>query len=167
MSATLKDLKQNAAINGNKITERDREALRKFMSNGDTDTKDCVDLFSEPMQCFIFEAVIRPADNGLVLHLKNLAPALRNAKFFDYARIFITDRIGKYGKLEVSFIGEVDAVNKLNSLDFMFEQYYPALRGDMAFIKRHAAKIGKELDDYLVREIGEYARTLNNTNIRK
>lgn len=164
---TIQDLRQNTNINGGKITDRDKEALNKFMANGDKDIGDAVDLFSEQMQCFIFEAVIRPADSGLVIHLKNLAPALRNPKFFDYARIFITDRIGKYGKLEVSFIGEIDSVNKLNSLDFMFEKYYPALRGDMDFIKRHTAKIGKELDDTLVREIGEYARTLNNTNIRK
>jgi len=87
-----------------------------------------------------------------------LTNALRNAKFFDYATSFIRDKIGKFGSLDASFIGELDPANKLNSLDLMFTHYYPALRGDMEFIRSHTAKIGQQLDDQIVRELGDLAK---------
>ena len=69
---------------------------------------------------------------------------------------YIRDRVGKFESLDASFIGEVDSENKLNSLDLMFTKYYPALMGDMEFIKRHTAKIGSELNQLLVQELGQY-----------
>ena len=154
---SLKSLRDQLNVTGGKISEKEQEQLQGWMK-GSLNTNDkCVDIYSIPMTAFIFEAVIRPRDNGLVIHLKNLAPTLRNPKFFDYATTFIRDRIGKFGTLDASFIGELDAVNKLNSLDLMFTQYYPALRGDMEFIKEHTAKIGKQLDDQIVHDLGDYA----------
>ena len=152
---------RDKAGQGNPITERDRELLKKFQENP-IDTNGMPEIFSEEMTCFTFESVIRPMDNALVIHLKHLPPALRNPKFFDFATEFIRDRVGKFESLNASFIGEVDAANKLNSLDLMFTKYHPALFGDMEFIKSHTLKIGKELDDLLVRELGQYANKSRN-----
>lgn len=156
---SLSQLRHDLNMTGGMLSEKDKDAFEKFTQNPIAQ-EDAVEIFSVPMTCFIFEAVIRPIDKGLVIHLKNLAPALRNPKFFEYATIFIRDRIGKFGSLDVSFIGEVDSVNKLNSLDLMFTKYYPAQIGDMDFIKSHCAKIGKELDDFLVRELNEHVSRL-------
>jgi hypothetical protein len=161
MSSRLSDLKLNAGVNGNHITEREKELLSKFSSEKFVNEQ-IPELLSEEMTCFTFEAVIRPMDKALVIHLKHLPPALRNPKFFDFATEFIRDRIGKFRSLSASFIGELDAVNKLNSLDLMFTNYYPALMNDLIFIKTHSFKIGKELDDLLVRELGQYANKPRN-----
>lgn len=141
------------------ISERDTKLLESF-SEKEFSKEEIPEIFSDQMTCFLFESVIRPKDQALVIHLKHLPPALRNPKFFEFATIFIRDRIGKFESLDVSFIGELDSVNKLNSLDLMFTKYYPALMGDMDFIKRHTAKIGKELDNLLCRELGEYASSI-------
>lgn len=141
---------------GNLITERDKELMKKFTENP-IDSSGMPEIFSEEMTCFTFESVIRPMDNALVIHLKHLPPALRNPKFFDFATEFIRDRVGKFESLNASFIGELDKANKLNSLDLMFTKYYPALMGDMEFVKRHTAQIGKKLNDLLVLELGQYA----------
>lgn len=158
---SLKPLKDQLNFTGGKLSEKECEELKKWTKNG-LDAKDeFVDIYSVKMTAFIFEAVIRPKDNGLVIHLKNLAPTLRNPKFFDYATSFIRDKIGKFGTLDASFIGELDAVNKINSLDLMFTQYYPALRGDFEFIKEHTVKIGKLLDDQIVHDLGDLAKEHN------
>lgn len=160
---SLASLRQKVNINGDGISQRDKEEIQKWIGDGFTgkDSSDIVDLYSEQMTCFLFESVIRPSDKGLVIHLKHLPPALRNAKFFNYATSFIRDRVGKFGSLNASFIGEVDSVNKLNSLDLIFTDYYPAKLGDMNFIKRHTAKIGMELNDKLVKELGEHVIAIN------
>ena len=152
--SSLSDVRLKAGQNT--ITERDKELMKKFTENP-IDSNSAPELFSDQMTCFLFESVIRPMDNALVIHLKHLPPALRNPRFFDYATEFIRDRIGKFASLDASFIGELDSANKLNSLDLMFTKYYPALMGDMEFIKQHTAKVGKQLNDTLVRELGEYA----------
>ena len=59
--------------------------------------------------------------------------------------------------MDASFIGEVDKVNKLNSLDLIFTHYYPAIKNDMEFIKKHTAKIGYDLDQTIIRELGAAA----------
>lgn len=154
---SIKNVKENININGVKLTQRDQEAMSKWTEKGDVSQENLVDMFIVNMKCFTFESVIRPLDDALVIHLKHLPPALRNPKFFDFATGFIRDRIGKFKSLDASFIGELDPVNKLNSLDMIFTDYYPAKRGDMSFIKSHTVKIGKELDDLLVQEIGSNA----------
>lgn len=141
------------------ISNKDKELLESF-SQKDFSKEEIPEIFSDQMTCFLFESVIRPNDKALVIHLKHLPPALRNPKFFEFATIFIRDRVGKFESLDVSFIGELDSVNKLNSLDLMFTKYYPALMGDMDFIAKHTAKIGKELDTLLCRELGEYASSI-------
>ena len=143
-----------AAGRGGAPTKRDEELLAKFTKNGEDETLQAPELFADQMVCFLFEVVIRPMDNALVVHLKHLPPALRNGKFFEFATIFIRDRVGKFETLRSSFIGVVDSANKLNSLDIIFTKYYPALRGDMEFIKTHVAKVGAELDQLMVRELG-------------
>jgi hypothetical protein len=148
--SSLSDLRLKAGQN--KITERDQELMKKFTENP-IDSNSMPELFSDQMTCFLFESVIRPLDNALVIHLKHLPPAFRNPRFFDFATEFIRDRIGKFESLNASFIGELDSANKLNSLDLMFTKYYPALMGDMDFIKQHTAKVGKQLNDLLVREL--------------
>lgn len=153
----LNNIKDNINVNGLKMTERDKEAMQKWTSKGDAGVENPVDLYSENMKCFTFEVVIRPMDNALVIHLKHLAPALRNGKFFDFAAEFIRDRVGKFGTMDASFIGELDKVNKLNSLDLIFTHYYPAQRGDMAYVTSNSVKIGKALDDLLIKEIGSNA----------
>ena len=155
---SLNQLREGLGIHGG-ISEREAEAVKNFASDKFVQEQ-VPELFSESMTCFLFEAVIRPLDKALVLHLKHLPPALRNVKFFDFATAFIRDRIGKYRSLNSSFIGEVDAANKLNSLDLMFTDYYPAKIGNMEFIKSHCVKIGKELDDLLIRELGDYAASI-------
>ena len=152
---SLSDIKLKAGLGG-PITDRDQELMKKFTENP-IDSGGIPELFSEPMTCFVFESVIRPSDNALVIHLKHLPPALRNPKFFDFATTFIRDRVGKFESLNASFIGEFGPANKLNSLDLMFTKYYPALMGDMEFIKEHTAKIGKQLNDLLVSELGQHA----------
>lgn len=154
---SLSDIRLTNSITGGKISHRDKELFDKFTEKSHTDLVDIPELFSEEMTCFLFESVIRPSDKALVIHLKHLPPALRNPKFFDFATEFIRDRVGKFESLNASFIGELDSVNKLNSLDLMFTKYYPALMGDMNFVISHTAKIGKELDNLLVKELGEYA----------
>jgi len=154
---SLKQIKENLNVNGLGLTKRDQEAMEKWTAKGDVGKENAVDTFSEPMKCFTFESVIRPLDNALVIHLKHLPPALRNAKFFDFATEFVRDRIGKFRSLDASFIGELDSANKLNSLDMIFTNYYPAQRGDMDYIRMHTVRIGKELDEILVREIGSNA----------
>lgn len=151
----FQELREKAG-QGNPITERDQELMRKFRENP-IDTSGIPEIFSEEMTCFTFESVIRPLDNALVIHLKHLPPALRNPKFFEYATAYIRDRVGKFESMDSSFIGELDSANKLNSLDIIFTKYYPALMGDMEFIKRHTAQIGKKFNDLLVLELGEYA----------
>lgn len=162
---SLASLRQQLNVSGEKINDRDKELMDKWIKDGfdhSNDNKaDCVEIFSDQMTCFLFEAIIRPHDKGLVIHLKYLPPALRNPKFFDFATTYIRDRVGKFKSLDASFIGELDSANRLNSLDLMFTDYYPAKVGDMAFIKQHTSKIGKELDDILVRELGEYAASKN------
>ena len=155
--STLKQMKEQQGIHGLKLSNKDKEAMEKWTSKGEVESQNLVDLFSENMKCFTFEAVIRPLDNALVIHLKHLAPALRNPKFFDYATEFIRDRVGKFKSLDASFIGELDAANRLNSLDLIFTGYYPADRGDMDFIKSHTARIGASLDKTLMEEIGSNA----------
>lgn len=155
--STLKQMKEQQGIHGLKLSNKDKEAMEKWTSKGEVESQNLVDLFSENMKCFTFEAVIRPLDNALVIHLKHLAPALRNPKFFDYATEFIRDRVGKFKSLDASFIGELDAANRLNSLDIIFTGYYPADRGDMDFIKSHTARIGAALDKTLIEEIGSNA----------
>jgi len=151
----LSDLRMKAGLGG-KITDRDQELMAKFSENP-IDTGGMPEIFAAEMTCFTFESVIRPMDNALVIHLKHLPPALRNPKFFDFATEFIRDRVGKFESLSASFIGEPDSANKLNSLDLMFTKYYPAIMGDMDFIKEHTANIGKKLNDLLVLELGQYA----------
>lgn len=160
---SLASLRQKVNVNGNQISQRDKEEMQKWIGDGfeGKDTEDIVDIYAEQMTCFLFESVIRPRDKGLVIHLKHLAPALRNAKFFEYATIFIRDKVGRFGSLHASFIGEVDSANKLNSLDLIFTEYYPAKLGDMGFIKRHTAKIGMELNNKLVQELGEHVSEMN------
>jgi hypothetical protein len=153
---SLSEVKLQAGVSGGSISEREKELLEKFSSKPLV-TEQAPEILSEEMVCYIFEAVIRPMDKALVIHLKHLPPALRNVKFFNFAAEFIRDRIGKFESFNASFIGELDSVNKLNSLDLMFTKYYPALFGDMEFIKSHTLKIGKELDDLLVIELGQYA----------
>jgi hypothetical protein len=151
---SLSDIRFNA---GWVPSERDR-ALEKFSEeNSSIDKIVLPEFFVAKMTCYQFESVIRPEDNALVIHLKHLAPALRNRKFFDYAAQFIRDRVGKFATMEASFIGEVDRANKLNSLDLIFTQYYPAIKSDMEFIKKHTAKIGYDLDQTIVRELGAAA----------
>jgi hypothetical protein len=151
---SLSDLRFNA---GWFPSERDR-LLEKFADKNSSDDKIVTpEFFIAKMTCYQFESVIRPEDNALVIHLKHLAPALRNRKFFDYAAQFIRDRIGKFATMDASFIGEVDKVNKLNSLDLIFTQYYPARMHDMEFIKKHTAKIGYDLDQTIIRELGAAA----------
>lgn len=140
----------------------DMKGYEKWVKDGDTENQSVVDIHSDQMKCFLFECVIRPLDNALVIHLKHLPPALRNPKFFEYATSFIRDRIGKYESLDSSFIGELDSVNKLNSLDLIFTKYYPAMRGDMKFIKEKVSSICNLLDETLVRELGEYACKIGN-----
>lgn len=154
--SSLKSVKDHLAMSGGKVSDREKKQIEEWCKN-DVTKEDLVEIHSIKMTAFTFEAAIRPKDNGLVLHLKNLAPTLRNPKFFEYATMFIRDRIGKFGALDVSFIGELDSVNKLNSLDFMFKEYYPAKRNDMEFIKSHTTKIGKELDDQIVKDLSDYA----------
>lgn len=161
MPSRLSSLKDNASINGGKITDKEKDLLSKFSSDKFVG-EEIPEILSEAMNCFTFEAVIRPMDKALVIHLKHLPPALRNVKFFSFATEFIRDRIGKFESLNASFIGELDAANKLNSLDLMFTKYYPALMGDITFIKQHSFKVGKELDDLLVKELGEYANRSRN-----
>lgn len=151
----LSDIRLKAG-QGNGISERDQELMKKFQENP-IDSGGMPEIFSEEMTCFTFESVIRPMDNALVIHLKYLPPALRNPKFFDFATEYIRDRVGKFESLNASFIGEVDSANKLNSLDLMFTKYYPAIMNDMDFIKRHTAKIGSSLNQLLVEELGQYA----------
>lgn len=141
---------------GSVITDREKELTESFLKGGITSNETVVDLVSEDMTCFLFEAVIRPSDKALVLHLKHLPPKLRNGRFFSFASSFIRDRIGSFESLDASFIGEVDSANKLNSLDLIFTKYYPALMGDMEFIKQHTFKIGSELNDLLVSKLNEY-----------
>lgn len=155
MKSQLRDLGLRCSLGGT-ITEREQEQLKKMAENP-IDSGGVPELFSAKMTCFLFESVIRPLDDALVIHLKHLPPALRNPKFFDFATTFIRDRVGKFATLNASFIGELDSANKLNSLDLMFTKYYPALMGDMDYIKSHTARIGKELDDLLVHELGQYA----------
>ena len=157
---SLSDIRLSQSVHGTNITPRDKELFDKFTEKTTEDTLDVPVMFSEQMTCFLFESVIRPSDNALVIHLKHLPPALRNAKFFDFATAFIRDRVGKFESLNASFIGELDSANKLNSLDLMFTKYYPALMGDMNFIVAHTAKIGSDLDKLLVSELGEYANTM-------
>jgi len=161
MPSRLQSLKDSASINGGNITEKEKDLLSRFASTKFVD-EGVPQILSEEMVCFTFEAVIRPMDKALVLHLKHLPPALRNPKFFSFATEFIRDRIGKFESLNASFIGELDSANKLNSLDLMFTKYYPALMGDLQFIKAHSFKVGKELDDLLVRELGQYANKSGN-----
>lgn len=150
-------LRDHLAVTGGKITDRDQEQMKSWIGSNDSLDEKSVDIYSVPMECFLFETVIRPIDNGLVIHLKHLPPALRNPKFFEYATMFIRDRVGKFKTLKCSFIGELDSANKLNSLDLMFTDYFPATRGDFEFIKKHCTRIGKELDDDLCRQLGELA----------
>ena len=158
---SLKPLSDQIKLNGGKLSEKEKRQMEEW-TKGNLEVRDeFVDIHSVPMTAFIFEVVIRPKDNGLVIHLKNLAPTLRNPKFFDYATMFIRDRIGKFGTLDASFIGELDAVNKINSLDLMFTQYYPALLGDMEFIKSHTVSIGKKLDEQIVKDLGDVAKEYN------
>ena len=145
----LADLRLGAGL-----TKRAEELNEMAEANKQDDNVGMPEIYSAEMQCFKFESVIRPSDNALVIHLKHLPPALRNGKFFDFATEFIRDRIGKFEALDASFIGELDQVNKLNSLDLIFTKYYPAIIGDMEYIKSHTARIGSELDNLLVREIG-------------
>jgi hypothetical protein len=161
MSSRLSSLKDNLNINGGKITAKEKDQLLKFASDKFVN-EEVPEILSEEMVCFTFEAVIRPMDKALVIHLKHLPPALRNPKFFDFATEFIRDRIGKFESLNASFIGELDSVNKLNSLDLMFTKYFPALMGDIEFIKSHSFKIGKQLDELLVQELGQYANKSRN-----
>jgi hypothetical protein len=154
---SLSDIRLNAGTNLKKMPERDRKAVEEFIEKDPIGTSAAVDIFHAQMKCFLFEAVIRPMDNALVIHLKHLPPALRNRKFFDYAARIIRDKIGGFESFHASFIGEVDSANKLNSLDLIFTKYYPALKGDMEFIKNHTAKIGYDLDEELVRELGDLA----------
>lgn len=161
MPSRLQGIKDNASINGGKITDKEKDLLSKFASDKFVN-EEIPQILSEEMVCYVFEAVIRPMDKALVLHLKHLPPALRNTKFFSFATEFIRDRIGKFESLNASFIGELDSANKLNSLDLMFTKYFPALMGDIEFIKHHAFKVGKELDDLLVRELGQYANRPRN-----
>ena len=154
--SSLSDIRL-AAGRGGSPTERESEMISKFTKQPD-DAMSLPEFLSEQMTCYLFEAVIRPSDSALVIHLKHLAPALRNGKFFDFAAQFIRDRVGKFASMEASFIGVVDAHNRLNSLDLIFTQYYPALRGDMEFIKKHIAKIGADLNELLVKELGELAK---------
>lgn len=154
---SLSDMRLHNAINGNKITSRDKELWDKFTEKSSNDIMNCPELFSKQMTCYLFEAVIRPSDNALVIHLKHLPRPLRNPKFFNFATEFIRDRIGKFESLNASFIGELDSVNKLNSLDLIFTKYYPAIMGDMNFIVSHTANIGSALDNLLTSELGDYA----------
>lgn len=147
--SALADLRLGAGL-----TKRTEELVKMADANKQDDNVGMPEIYAAEMQCFKFEAVIRPNDNALVIHLKHLPPALRNGKFFDFATQFIRDRIGKFAALDASFIGELDSVNKLNSLDLIFTKYYPAIIGDMEYIKTHTARIGSELDSLLVREIG-------------
>lgn len=156
MKNNLSDIRMGAGFFSN--NEKHEKMFKQMEDeNSVVDKMGALDIFSEQMTCFLFEAVIRPVDKALVIHLKHLPPALRNRKFFDFATEFIRDRIGNFSTLEASFIGEVDEANKLNSLDLMFTKYYPAIRGDMDFIKKHTSRIGHQLDELLVRELGEYA----------
>ena len=165
---SLASLREKVNVNGGRISDRDREEMNKWIKDGfdsDNDNKEeCVDLFSAQMVCYLFESVIRPMDQALVIHLKHLPPALRNPKFFDFATAFIRDRVGKFKSLRAVFTGEYGPENKFNSLDLMFVDYYPAKLGDMDFIKRHTAKIGKELNDTLTRELGEHVASISKNN---
>lgn len=140
----------------------DMTNYKKWVKDGDVEKQEFIDIHSDQMKCFLFECIIRPLDNALVIHLKHLPPALRNPTFFEYATSFIRDRIGKYEALDSSFIGELDSVNKLNSLDLIFTKYYPAIRGDMKFIKQKTSEICNSLDETLARELGEYAFKVGN-----
>ncbi len=158
MKENLRDLKLKSSMGS---TSRDEEELSRFIGKDPVSVDGAVEIASEQMRIFKFEAVIRPKDKALVLHLKHLPKKLRNAKFFEFATIFFKDKVGKYKTLDVSFIGELDSVNKLNSLDMIFTEYYPAKLGDMNFVKRHTFKIALDLDELIYKELGVYADTVS------
>ena len=158
MDRKLQELRQRAG-QSDVLSNFEKEQLGKIIkSERDAEPQErTVALQSEQMVVFLFESVIRPSDKALVIHLKHLPIKLRNRKFFELATLFFRDRIGKFKTLDASFIGELDSVNKLNSLDLIFTDYYPAKLGDIEFIKSHTFKIGKEFNDLLMRELQVYA----------
>lgn len=103
---SLSDVRLDAGTNLKKMSERDRGIIEKFIEKDPVSTGAVVELFAAEMTCFLFEAVIRPMDNALVIHLKHLKPALRNRKFFDFASQIIRDKIGSFETMHASFIGE-------------------------------------------------------------
>lgn len=103
--------------------------------------------------CYECEFVIRPSDKALVVHLKWLPYLLRNEVFFRYACNFWRDRIGAFKRFEGYYTDKLDKANEFYSLDMVFVEYYPAIVGDIEFMKRQVFKIASELNDALVSEL--------------
>jgi len=128
---------------------------------GKTETISPVDIRAEKFDCFICEVAIRPSDKALVIHLKNLPPLLRKKTFFVYACQFFKDRIGAFREFDAGYLDKLDDANEYYSLDMFFIDNYPALMGDMDFLRKHVFKIAHELNKELVDKIGDHAAREN------
>lgn len=132
------------------LSKEEQDAIKDLIEKNPYVNDATVRILAEKFPIFTFEAIIRPMDNALVIHLKNLRPKLRNKKFFEYATIYFRDRIGQYSSLDSSFIGEPIKGSPLNSLDMIFTKYVPAVRKDYEFIKTHTFKIATSFNDLII-----------------
>ena len=107
------------------------------------------------LKSFTCEIAIRPSDNALVIHLKYLKPFLRHHVFFDEVTKYFRDNVGQFETLNSSYIGVLDSANKLYSLDLIFTQYFPALRGDMDWIERKVFALASDVDKDLIEKFGD------------
>ena len=125
--------------------------------SGDGYTHKLVEYHRESFECCECELTIRPIDNAFVVHLKYLPPILRQPRFFDYACKFWRKRIGAFKGFEAYYTDKVDDANELYSLDMIFIEYYPAIMGDVNFMKRHAFKIAGDMNREVVGELQGHA----------